>query len=193
MVSGGGYLGGIVVGALVVAHALWKRPGTWVLFVRLIAVAHIAIVAELALFPLPVDRALIDEFRTQAADAGTGLSSINLTPLATIGPAVRRLLALRMGTPEVRTLIGNFVLLMPLAWYGPILWGRLRNILWFALVAIGFSVVIELAQLAITLGLGYTHATDVDDVIVNAGGACLAFVVLWVGRRLTTRRGRGSA
>ena len=190
MASGGGYLCGIVVGALVVAHALWKRPGTWVLFVRLVAVAHIAIVTELALFPLPVDPALIADFRAQEAGVDLIAVNVNLVPWVTIGPAVHRLVALGLGTPESRTLIANFVLLMPLAWYGPILWHRLRNILWFAVVAIGFSVAIELAQLAITLGLGYSHATDVDDVIVNAGGALVAFVVLWVARRLTALRGR---
>lgn len=187
MASGWGYLGGIVVGAFFVVHALWARSGTWVLFVRLVAVAHLAVVVELALFPLPVDRALIDQFRAQAADAGSAAASVNLTPMATIGPALRRLFALRMSTPEVRTLIGNFVLIMPLAWYGPILVGRLRNVVWFALAAVLFSVAIELAQLAITRGLGYTHATDIDDVIVNAGGALVAFVALWVARRLTRR------
>jgi glycopeptide antibiotics resistance protein len=187
MASGWGYLGGIALGALVVVHAIWTRPGTWTLFVRLVAVAHLAIVVELALFPLPVDRGLIDQFRAQAADSGSAAASINLTPMATIGPALRRLFALRMSTPEVRTLIGNFFLLMPLAWYGPILIGRLRNILWFALAAILFSVAIELAQLAITRGLGYTHATDVDDVIVNAGGALVAFMVLGIARRFTGR------
>ena len=60
---------------------------------------------------------------------------------------------------------------MPLAWYGPILWPRLRNLLWFVAAGLAFSVSIELLQLAITLGLGYAHATDIDDVIVNAGGA----------------------
>ena len=187
MTSGLGYLGGIVVGAFVVVHALATRPGTWILFVRLIAVAHVAMVVELALFPLPTDPVLIGDFRASAAGTDQIARTVNLVPWVTIGPSLHRLFDLRLDTQEVRNLVGNFVLLMPLGWYGPILWPRLRNIVWFILAAIGFSTAIEVAQLAITLGLGYAHATDIDDVIVNASGATVAFVALWVGRQLGLR------
>jgi glycopeptide antibiotics resistance protein len=183
MATGWGFLGGIVVGVLVVVDALRRQPGRWILFVRLLAVAHVAIVAELALFPLPVDPAIIADLRAQAAAADPVALNVNLVPWATIGPSVHRLLALRLDTPEVRNLLGNFALLMPLAWYGPILWPRMRGLLWFVATALAFSLSIELLQLAITLGLGYAHATDIDDVIVNASGATLAFIVLWPFRR----------
>jgi glycopeptide antibiotics resistance protein len=181
MASGWGYLGGVVVGVLVLVDAVRQRPGARTIIVRLIAVAHVAIVIELALFPLPVDGPLIAELRSRSA--GGGLSSVNLVPWATIGPSLHRLFALRLDTPEVRNLLGNLVMLMPLAWYGPILWPRLRSLLLFVVVAVAFSVSIELLQLAITVGLGYDHATDVDDVIVNTTGGILAFVVLWPLRR----------
>jgi glycopeptide antibiotics resistance protein len=180
MASGWGYLGGVVVGLLVLVDAVRRRPGLWFVVVRLIAVAHVAIVVELALLPLPVDPALIAELRGRSAGAGL---SVNLVPWATIGPSLHRLFTLRLDTPEVRNLVGNLIMLMPLAWYGPILWPRLRNLLLFVVVAVAFSVSIELLQLAITIGLGYDHATDVDDVIVNTTGGILAFVVLWPLRR----------
>jgi glycopeptide antibiotics resistance protein len=180
MASGWGYLGGVVVGLFVLVDAVRRRPGMWIVVVRLIAVAHVAIVVELALLPLPVDPALIAELRARSAGAGT---SVNLVPWLTIGPSLHRLFTLRLDTPEVRNLLGNLVMLMPLAWYGPILWPRLRNLLLFVVVAVAFSVSIELLQLAITLGLGYDHATDVDDVIVNTTGGILAFGVLWPLRR----------
>jgi glycopeptide antibiotics resistance protein len=151
--------------------------------VRLLAVAHVAVVTELALFPLPVDRALIAELRAHSAGVDLVALNVNLVPWATIGPSIHRLLTERYDTQEVRNLVGNFALLMPLAFYGPILWPRLRNLLWFVATAVAFSVTIELLQLAITLNLGYSHATDIDDVIVNAGGALAAFIVLWPLRR----------
>ena len=182
MINGCGYLGGVVAGVLVLLDAARGRPGAWTVIVRLVAVAHVAIVVELALFPLPVDPALIADLRAQRAGA---MSSVNLVPWVTIGPSLHRLFALRLDTPEVRNLLGNLVMLMPLAWYGPILWPRLRNLALFLAVAVVFSVSIELLQLAITVGLGYAHATDVDDVIVNTAGGILAFVVLWPVRRMS--------
>lgn len=183
MATGWGFIGGIVVGLLVLADAVRRHPGAWIVLVRLVAVAHVAVVAELALFPLPVDPSLIADLHAQSAGVGLVTLDVNLVPWATIGPSVHRLLALRLDTPEVRNLLGNFALLMPLAWYGPILWPRLRGLLWFVAAALAFSLSIELLQLAITLGLGYAHATDIDDVIVNASGATLAFIVLWPSRR----------
>jgi glycopeptide antibiotics resistance protein len=183
MVSSWGIGGGLVAALLVVVHSARRWPGRWTFIVRLLAVAHVAVVAELALFPLPVDAALVADLRAHAAGVDLVSLNINLVPWATIGPSLHRLLTERYDTQEVRNLIGNLALLMPLAWYGPILWPRLRNLFWFAATAVAFSVTIELLQLAITVGLGYAHATDIDDVIVNAGGALLAFVVLWPLRR----------
>ena len=182
-----GYIGGILVGLLVIIDGLRRRPGPWIVLVRLLAVAHVAVVTELALFPIPVDPALIADLRGQAAGIDVLKVNVNLVPWATIGPSLDWVFAQEFDAVPVRNLLGNFALLMPLAWYGPILWPRLRNLLWFAAAAIAFSVSIELLQLAITLGLGYAHATDIDDVIVNAGGAVLAWAVLWPWRRRGAR------
>lgn len=168
---------------LVLVDALRRRPPARLVLVRLVAVAHVAVVAELALFPIPIDPRLIADLRAQSAGADLIAANVNLVPWATIGPSLRWVFALEFDAIPVRNLVGNLALLTPLAWYGPVLWPRLRRFIWFAAAAIGFSCAIELLQLAITLGLGYSHATDIDDVIVNAGGAVLAFVVLWPLRR----------
>ena len=76
---------------------------------------------------------------------------------------------------------------MPLAWYGPRLWPRLRNPVWFALAAILFSTTIEVLQFVINVVLGYPHSTDIDDVIVNATGSVIAFAVLRLVLRLSGR------
>jgi len=68
--------------------------------------------------------------------------------------------------------------LAPLAIYGPALWPSLRSWRRFALVAIGFSVGIELTQLAGSLLEGFTYrVTDIDDVILNSSGAVVAFFI----------------
>ena len=187
MVSGSGIVGGLIAAFVVVALSARDRPGRRIVVVRLLAVAHVAVVAELALFPLPVDRALIADLRARSAGVDVMKVDVNLIPWATIGPSIQQLLDGRYATREIRDLIGNLGLLIPLAWYGPILWPYLRDLVWFAAGAVAFSVTIELLQLAITLNLGYSHATDIDDVIVNAGGALIAFVLLSPIRRRAAR------
>jgi glycopeptide antibiotics resistance protein len=188
MASGWGIIGGLIAALFVIVLSARRWPGGWIVIVRLLAVAHVAVVVELALFPLPVDGALIADLRAHSAGIDLVALNVNLVPWATIGPSIHRLVTERYDTQEVRNLLGNFALLMPLAFYGPILWPRLRNLLWFIAAAVAFSVTIELLQLAITLNLGYSHATDIDDVIVNAGGALVAFVLLWPLRRQTPPR-----
>ena len=62
------------------------RLGAWRTLVALIAVAHLVVLASVALFPLPVDPGLIAGGRAWAA--GTAGESLNLVPFATIGPAL---------------------------------------------------------------------------------------------------------
>jgi glycopeptide antibiotics resistance protein len=102
-------------------------------------------------------------------------------------------------------LVGNMVVLAPLAIYGPALWPSLRSWRRFAVVAIGFSVGIELTQLAGSLLEGFTYrVTDIDDVILNSTGAVVAFFVWremdrrgwvdrWLGRWLDPKRSPDAA
>jgi glycopeptide antibiotics resistance protein len=69
--------------------------------------------------------------------------------------------------------------LVPLGIYAPELWPALRDWRKFVLVAIAFGVGIELTQYAGSLIEGFTYrVTDVDDAIMNASGAVIAFL-LW--------------
>jgi glycopeptide antibiotics resistance protein len=63
-----------------------------------------------------------------------------------------------------------FGLLLPFASLGL---GRFRRML---LAGLAFSVAIELAQLAISVGMGYTYrVSDIDDVILNLAGVLLGY------------------
>jgi glycopeptide antibiotics resistance protein len=67
---------------------------------------------------------------------------------------------------------------MPLGVYGPELWPALRDPRRFVAVAVAAAVSIELVQLAGSLLEGFTYrVTDIDDAIMNAGGAIIAFTV----------------
>jgi glycopeptide antibiotics resistance protein len=83
-----------------------------------------------------------------------------------------------MSLSSIRQLGGNMLALVPLGIYGPALWPRLRDWRWFVAAAIAFGVSIELTQLAGSLLEGFTYrVTDVDDALMNATGAVLAFFI----------------
>jgi glycopeptide antibiotics resistance protein len=79
---------------------------------------------------------------------------------------------------------GNFVMLLPLGIYLPLLYRRLRKPVSFFVVAfICFliSVGIELLQLATSY-----RSTDVDDVVLNTAGSCAGFIIFLVLRLIIT-------
>jgi glycopeptide antibiotics resistance protein len=79
----------------------------------------------------------------------------------------------------MRNLFGNLALLLPLGLLGPIALPALDRWWRLALVALLYSVAIELIQLAVP-----DRSADIDDVIVNVAGALLGFAVWRVVRRL---------
>jgi glycopeptide antibiotics resistance protein len=71
--------------------------------------------------------------------------------------------------------IGNLLLLLPLGLFGPIALPWLNRWWRVALAAVIFSTAIELAQLFIP-----DRSADVDDVMLNAIGALLGYLLLWI-------------
>ena len=74
-----------------------------------------------------------------------------------------------------KQVLGNFVMLLPLGIYLPLLYTRLRKAYsFFAVLLICFlvSVCIELLQLATSY-----RSTDIDDVILNTLGGCTGFII----------------
>ncbi len=90
---------------------------------------------------------------------------VNLTPFQTIN----------IYDKYNKQVLGNFVMLLPLGIYLPLLYRRLRQFSgFFAVLIISFlvSVGIEILQLATNY-----RSTDVDDVILNTLGGCAAFLI----------------
>ena len=74
-----------------------------------------------------------------------------------------------------KQILGNFVMLLPLGVYLPLLYTRLRKAYSiFAVLLICFlvSIGIELLQLATSY-----RSTDIDDVILNTLGGCTGFII----------------
>ena len=81
----------------------------------------------------------------------------------------------------MRNLFGNLGLLLPLGLLGPIAVPALDRWWRLALLAILYSVAIELIQLVVP-----DRSADVDDVIVNVAGALLGFAMWRAVRRRPT-------
>jgi glycopeptide antibiotics resistance protein len=159
----------LLVPALPLAWWIWRRGESGIADRRrtlflLLALGHMTAVVMLTIFPVPISGQ--DFYR-----ATRGFSEDNYVPFSTILFQLSH-----PGFTSLRQLVGNSIVLMPLAVYGPELWWRLRDWRWFAAVALGFAVAIELTQLAGSLLEGFTYrVTDVDDAIMNATGAVVAF------------------
>jgi glycopeptide antibiotics resistance protein len=159
----------IPAAALVFVRAALVRESPGRTTILLIAVAHVCFVIALTLFPLPVTSEAI------AAHRADTVSDHNLIPFASfVGGAADGLRA-----SEVRQIIGNVLLLVPMAIYAPVLWWRAATWTGFVALAIAATVAIELTQLTIATILGYAYrVANVDDVILNSVGAIVAFAIV---------------
>ena len=151
--------------------------------VALVAVAHVAILANVALFPIPVDPVLIAAGRVAAAGS-SGDGGLGLIPFATIGPVLTGD-ALPYAS---RIAILNAFVLAPAGVYLPVLFRPLRALRGLVLLAVAGGVSVEAGQLAISTVLGFHYRTiDIDDVILNAIGIVVGWAVLRVVLRVRDR------
>lgn len=83
----------------------------------------------------------------------------------------------------MRNLFGNLFLLLPLGLLGPIALPAVDRWWRIALLALLYSVAIELIQLAVP-----DRSADIDDVIVNVAGALLGYLVFATARAVLRPR-----
>lgn len=101
---------------------------------------------------------------------------VNFTPLGTIN---------RYSTFD-KQVLGNFIMLLPLGIYLPILFRKLRRLIGFLsvlLISFIVSVGIELLQLATSY-----RSTDVDDIMLNTAGGCIGFILYQAMKLIVTPR-----
>ncbi len=103
--------------------------------------------------------------------------------------AIRGTAALGWGWPAVRLLAGNVLVFVPFGFLLPAIWPRLRRAWIMLLAGVAFSSAIELAQLGVSLYLGYWYRmSDVDDVLLNTCGVLLGFAAFVLLSRVSGRR-----
>ena len=95
--------------------------------------------------------------------------SINLIPFRTI---MEYATASYNHNIIVINLFGNILAFAPLGFLLPFLFKKLSTLKTILLIAVGVSIVIEIAQFAFGVG-----AADVDDVILNAAGGVLGYML----------------
>ena len=69
-------------------------------------------------------------------------------------------------------ILGNFIMLMPLGIYFPLLYRRISHFLVLLVAAFLVSFTIELLQLVTSY-----RSADVDDILLNTAGACFGYIL----------------
>jgi glycopeptide antibiotics resistance protein len=145
--------------------------------VALIAVAHLAVLASVALFPVPAGGRFPNPFPE---------GWINLVPFATIGPV----LAGHGTRSDVSLLILNTFVLLPAGLYVPLLVPAARTGLGLVVMTIVGGCSIELAQVVMIAIVGMPYRSiDIDDAILNAIGLVLGWFLVRFGTARLARSG----
>lgn len=78
----------------------------------------------------------------------------------------------------LRNVGGNFILLIPIGFLLPILWGKIKSSKSIVIVGFVVSVTIELLQLLEGyLKVGFARIVDIDDLILNVLGAAFGYAL----------------
>ncbi|MFE9046419.1 VanZ family protein [Streptomyces sp. NPDC007818] len=133
-----------------------------------------ALVALIALAGMVAFAAVLARLTLEASPASVSLTHSNLTP----GRSIEAYLGRPAFVDTVKQLGGNILLGVPFGILLPLLSRKARGFLRVAAVTAGTMLLVELVQGALVTG----RAFDIDDVLLNTGGALLGYVV--VGRRL---------
>jgi glycopeptide antibiotics resistance protein len=78
----------------------------------------------------------------------------------------------------LRNLVGNFLLLLPIGFFLPILWAKFRSFRRTVVLGSLISVLIEASQYLLAfLGLSVSRASDIDDLILNTLGVIFGYTI----------------
>jgi len=99
----------------------------------------------------------------------------NLVPLHSLWRQVNSILSGQSGARGIVYLVGNLVGFVPLGYFLPVLFVRQRRFLTFLVTALLAITVLEFVQV-----FSMNGSFDVDDIILNAIGACVGY---WMVRK----------
>lgn len=169
---------------LAVVIGVMKKPAmqrqvlSFVFFVYLLAVISVT------LFPLPIQKKLIEDSITYHFSGGTN----NFIPFRTI---LNLILHDPFPMDAVRNIGGNIVLFIPFGILVPL--ARRKKTQAGIAIAFGFcaSLVVESCQLVISSILGFTYrAFDVDDLMLNTIGTAVGYILLSMLKSIVQNRER---
>jgi len=101
-------------------------------------------------------------------------SSFNLIPFATIVGYIKDIFNSLLDTRTIFfNIFGNFVCMMPFAFFLPLLFKKINNTKKFLLSILGVTIGIEVLQF-----ITFTGSCDIDDVILNTLGAVVMYKIL---------------
>ena len=170
-------MAGAVAACAAGVHGGFTRTRWYVIVLRMLALLYAGWIVSVTVLPLGLGAPEVGRVE------GVYLEySVNLVPFKT----VMLYLGSDLGRIAAVNLLGNLALLAPLGLFGPIMWERFDRWWKVLLAGAGASVVIEAAQYVRQIvnidGLG--RSVDIDDVILNAAGALLGYVVFVLVRGL---------
>lgn len=144
--------------------------------------AYLGALAALTLFPI-----ILNQFSLSGEGFSRAWHMANFTPFYWSFNMIHNGLSAGSMPTVFYNLGGNFIMLMPFGFLVPMIW-RPRP-LKMILLSVGLALSIELLQLVENAtGLGYNDVS-IDDVLLNAAGCILAYL-LYLGIRTAFRRGR---
>jgi hypothetical protein len=110
--------------------------------------------------------------------AGTGTRSVELVPFGELSYGVESTVIARM--------VGNILLFLPIGILVPKRWAWADSLAGIALLGCSISLSVELIQFLIATG----RQTSVTDVLLNATGATLGYLIISLSRRNRLRSDR---
>ncbi|ADI28031.1 teicoplanin resistance protein VanZ [Geobacillus sp. BMUD] len=130
---------------------------------------HVVVVIGITLFPIPFQKELLHDLKASHIE-----SSINFVPFLSI----IKILSLHSIGTGFAQIGGNFLLLLPLGIYLPLLFYRVNSFKRVSFIVCLCSFMIESMQFFISLILNYHYkAVDVDDVILNTLGGQFGYLI----------------
>ena len=99
--------------------------------------------------------------------------NINIIPFSTVALYIRGYMSGAVAIyPLVLNLIGNYAAFMPLGFFIPYFFVKLRRPLYFTIFIVCLIFVVEILQLIMMTGV-----CDIDDIILNVSGAGCVFII----------------
>lgn len=166
------YLGSLLLGRTLAPP--WPRR-LIVLSLALFFVLYLLLLFSFTLFDLFFGRSAAQAVQWSGAAFSRYLRhSLNLLPFRTIGAYVCAIFTGAIAPRVILTnLLGNLCAFMPFAFFLPQLFPRLGRWRRFVPAMVLIVAAVELCQMLLLTG-----SCDIDDIILNAGGACLLFALL---------------